>query len=94
MGIYLAVVSLESVGRVFSELQNERNWVEREMDKVFKEKVQINFDIKDTDRAIEELQQKKADLESRLAKTLQIEADLKIKSKYIHIIILYYLSLI
>lgn len=35
----LLVVSLEGVTRLFSELQTERNWIEKEMDKVFREKV-------------------------------------------------------
>lgn len=35
----MSAVSLESVTRLFSELQTERNWIEKEMDKVFREKV-------------------------------------------------------
>eukprot|EP00164_Ancoracysta_twista_P001315 GFYU01001719.1.p1 GENE.GFYU01001719.1~~GFYU01001719.1.p1 ORF type:complete len:461 (+),score=68.94 GFYU01001719.1:143-1525(+) len=71
------ITSLHSVSNLFKELHKEREWVQDECNGVFKERMSVASEIRDVDRMISDLQEKKYRLKSKFVHLTERESDLK-----------------
>jgi len=71
------IASLTNVSKLFGEIELERDWREKELANVFKNRSSVNRELIQVEKQINELQQKKLDLETQLEKLSSREQDLR-----------------